>query len=540
MQSLETILSCYGTCSYIILLFSCFDTDSSARSSRGNQFAIAFTSRNLIPDLSVPSSHELHNRITLFITTEQNRTNFTIETLFSGVLDHRFSDDLSPGLYSYTATAVKGQFTEIELSSWMIGEPGIAVQNNGQFNESDRNKGILITADDGHELTVYALKTVTFEAYLFGTPVTITNSDSLMALNCVHYPLVRSYQYFVYSSDYSRSDYYRSEVLFTPCEDNTTVSVTPSQTFSHPEWVNPSHATTDPASTSGRDVAHYGRAFNRFDTLLLTSIDDLTGSIIISDKPLSVFSGHLCTAAYNEAICGVSIMQQIPPHLTYGDHYFLIHIFLNGQTMYKIGSVTDGAQVSINCNCSADSGDGGRSVTLHDSGQSLFTATLNRGQYAQCHLPVQQTELPSLCFVESSRPVSVMLFELFFQIIVPPIFSYLNTYTVFSSPWINGQLNYVALKHERNGNHNEVLIEGAQSVQVQTSLMSQCINEQLCASRYIMQFDPGESVILRSNSPFWGISQPGTVYPLSFKMEPLGCKCTPSTITVSNYIVYCI
>ena len=132
-----------------------------------------------------------------------------------------------------------------------------------------------------------------------------------MAKNCVEFPTARDYQYFVFSSDSNRNFLFGptpSQFLITPCEDNTSISVRPSQPISHPDWVSPSIALTDPSSTTGQNMASYGQTFNRFDTLLISNIGDLTGSIVISDKPVSVFVGHLCgwITCWSESILQVS------------------------------------------------------------------------------------------------------------------------------------------------------------------------------------------------------------------------------------------
>ena len=149
---------------------------------------------------------------------------------------------------------------------------------DGTTNNADRQKGVTIeTEDSTHELTVYVFNNE--QRY----------ADAYMAINCVEFPSARNYQYFVFSSG---GDSFNSQFLITPCEDSTIVSVRPSHVFTHPNWVNPSSPHTNPASTTGQDESHYNRPFQRFDTLMLSSFGDLTGTIIISDKPLSVFVGH--------------------------------------------------------------------------------------------------------------------------------------------------------------------------------------------------------------------------------------------------------
>ena len=211
-----------------------------------------------------------------------------------------------------------------------------------------------------------------------------------MAIACAEFTVAK-YEYFVFTllSESTNND---NQILITPCKDKTTVSVRPLQVFTHPDWVNPSHALTDPASTSGRDVSVYGRLFNRFDTLMLSSEENLTGSIIISDKPLSVLvRSH-----------GVT---QIPPHPTYGDLFILPNFVRQSFVIYVIGSLIDGVRLSFFCNCTPPNNFMGSITSNNEVEIGNDTAIVNRGQYVQCLLP---TELDK-CILHSSQPVIAML-----------------------------------------------------------------------------------------------------------------------------------
>ena len=315
--------------------------------------------------------------ITLHITTDQSTTHFTVETMFPGVVNYGFNET-SPGLYSRNETAHNGSVTEIILPFGKNGGPNIAVLNDGSSSETERRKGLFIEAEAGHELTVYATG---IEA-----PFPAIGTYMHIAIACAEFAIAK-YQYFVFTLKSTNND---KKILITPCEDSTTVSVRPSQVLSHPDWVNPSHALTDPTSTSGQDVSEYGRLFNRFDTLMLSSREDLTGSIIISDKPLSVLvrsrSRHVT---------------QIPPHPTYGDLFVLPNfneLPSLSLVIHAIGALTDRVKLYFSCNCTS------RNSSFNEVGIDNFTATVNRGQYALCYLPTGF----NMCIVESSQPVIVM------------------------------------------------------------------------------------------------------------------------------------
>ena len=440
--------------------------------------------------------------ITLHITTDQSTTHFTIETIFPGVVNHGFNET-SPGLYSHNGTAHNGSFTEILLPFGDNGGPNIAVLNDGQFNQTERRKGVFIEAETGHELTVYATG-------YDDTP--IPTIGTYMAIACVNFN-VEMYQYFVFTLPKTTNN----QILITPCEDITTVSVRPSQVFSHPDWVNPSHTNTDPTSINGQDLSVYGHLFNRFDTLMLSSEGDLTGSIIISDKPLSVLvRSH-----------GVV---QIPPHPTYGDLFILTSISEQTIIAYTFGSLTDGVRLSFSCNCTPpniDSAGGGSEVV-----RGNYTAAVNRGQYVQCFLP---TEL-DMCIVQSNQPVTLMLET------VRPLVTTFYTPSMYSL-LINGHVSLLGnVKPEvesatffnaflfwfekKPSDKDEVSCSRSIRSDSEADWIYFCSQELFNEFENFMHFGNtrtfGGGVTLQYISQYG--FQPLPLFSLPFKMDPVGCK----------------
>ena len=134
-----------------------------------------------------------------------------------------------------------------------------------------------------------------------------SSADAFMAINCVEFPTAKDYQYFIFSSDANGGGTFESQFLITPCQDDTRIQMITSQRQLHPSWVRP-----NPAITNTRVESTYRVHFNRFDTLMLSNVNDLTSSIITSDKPLSVFSGHQCGKPTNDGTCDY-LVEQIPP-----------------------------------------------------------------------------------------------------------------------------------------------------------------------------------------------------------------------------------
>ncbi len=258
-----------------------------------------------------------------------------------------------------------------------------------------------------------------------------------MAINCVAFPTAIDYQYFVFSSYTAINRILdMSQFLITLCQDNTTIRVRPSQPHTHPSWVKPSVQ-----RTLSQEESLYRRLFHRFDTLMLSNDADLTGTIITSDKPLSVFSGGR----------GISdifyFVEQIPPYPTYGNLFFLapfdmqIKEMTNNADIYRIGSVSDEVSIQINCPCFTEQTPVGINGMPLSGSDSSYTAIINRGEYVECVGPQNNR---TFCSIESTRPVTVMSYHFGFKmdsslfsllmVYTPPTESYLTRYSLPSLP----------------------------------------------------------------------------------------------------------
>ena len=448
--------------------------------------------------------------ITLYITTEQNVSNFTIETKFSGLIGFNETSSDS-GLYSHTGTAQRGEFTFIQLQA-IDGLPGLSVQSDGNNTASDRQKGLILTADNPkHELTVYALYSSDGISSDFGS-----STDTFMAINCVNFPTARNYQYFIFTV-YINGGGGSSQFLMTPCQDNTTIRVRPSQPYTHPSWVNSSVQRTTPGTLS-EEEAIYGRRFNRFDTLLFSNDGDLTGTIITSDKPLSVFSGYSDFSFF--------LVEQIPPHPTYGNLFFLSSIF--NRVIFQIGSVSDEASIQVNCPCRPNSVSNSRlRISLTGSGR-FFTAVMNQGQYVECSLFSNPT---TACSIQSIRPVTVMSYQLinsFSMVYIPPVDSYLTQYSLTSLGDSSVSLSYSL----QDLNFPGLLVNGSifppSDGFTTIDCRSDCSKSIVCGRGATGRLGRQGTFDIQFSGdvPFWGFagSAGEFTYSLPFEMRPIGCK----------------
>ena len=95
----------------------------------------------------------------------------------------------------------------------------------------------------------------------------------------------------------------------------------------------------------------YISRMNIGNTLTISSSQDLTGSRVTSNKPVSLFSGHYCKAGHDDN-CSV-LIQQIPPFNSWASA-FILHTNIsydNGITgnWVKLIASDAGANVTLNC-----------------------------------------------------------------------------------------------------------------------------------------------------------------------------------------------
>ena len=119
-----------------------------------------------------------------------------------------------------------------------------------------------------------------------------------LALPCDRLP-VEEYEYYAVMYHDPAND---ESILLVGCEDDTTITV------------------------SGTPLA-LNFAISKQGTYLIRSSNDLSGTRIVSDKPISVFTGRECTNVPVDVCCCDHLTEQVPPTVTWGN-FFLHGCFL--------------------------------------------------------------------------------------------------------------------------------------------------------------------------------------------------------------------
>ncbi len=105
-----------------------------------------------------------------------------------------------------------------------------------------------------------------------------------------------------------------SQFAVIATEDNTTVTITPSSRTSGGK----------PANVPFTVILNRGETYQVIPKFEVRSSSDLTGSIISSNKPIAVFSGHNCAYVPDRGYKACNILvEQIPPVRSWGRQFFV-------------------------------------------------------------------------------------------------------------------------------------------------------------------------------------------------------------------------
>ena len=138
-----------------------------------------------------------------------------------------------------------------------------------------------------------------------------------LALPCHDYQ-ISQYEYYTVSTGSYRNTA-MSQALLVGCQNNTTITITPLVDLSLPN--NTQETNIDIVVSKGIShtvLLHEGQ------TLYLGAPDvDITGTHIVSDKPLTVITGHECGSRPDMTNECYPVQLQVPPTVTWGTKFIL-------------------------------------------------------------------------------------------------------------------------------------------------------------------------------------------------------------------------
>ena len=276
------------------------------QTNEGNEFFVGFFRNRFGRELE----SEVVSPVLWITTTEPTQINFEVFTI-EGLL----ASDV----------AVAGQITYLHIPL------GYVVFNSSENSMTDSQfKGIYIKAQGDSKIVV------------FGQNEEVASNDAYLALPIILLPSGR-YEYIAASvRDYG--SYIDSVALIIGTENDTEIIVEPSVLIPHP--LAPSQA--DGNFIPGAPVEFRTVTIQRFQTFYLqVRNEDISGTRIMANKPISIFSGHECAdIPQSSAPCDM-LIEQIQPIDTWGTEVVTIPLRTRSADVIKVFASQDSTIVSV-------------------------------------------------------------------------------------------------------------------------------------------------------------------------------------------------
>ena len=268
----------------------------------------------------IPSTVLQPPEIRLIIDSTFGATNYTVETS-TEVIANR-------GMYSGVEQIILNDNLQVSTSEY-----------------SDRNKGIRVRTTGEYPISVVVVTRIS-------TLVPLAYDNFKIHQN-VEINNKASYEYFALSTDYNGQSFVnrKSEVLLIANHKDTIVSITPTQTASLPQDAqDPSSDLVSVAPGSTHNVT-----LNQFQTLLVfNSTLDITGTRIVSNKPLTVLTGHQCAQFPTASPFCEPVHVQVPPSFLWGQKFLLAPFAgRSSDQHYKLVTAREDTAIVYKCGTAA-------------------------------------------------------------------------------------------------------------------------------------------------------------------------------------------
>ena len=358
------------------------------------------------------SEQERINPILWITTKESTSVNFTVSSFFG----HLASGVANPGVVTYVNIPI----------GFVVFDSTVDSATDSQF------KGIHIKAEGDRKIVV------------FGQNEEVASNDAYLALPIISQPAGSSYEYIAASilGDPGTAAQDKDSVaLIIGTENDTEIILEPSVTISHPFATQTGGRFIGVAPVQFRTVT-----IQRFQTFYLQVRGrDISGTRIIANKPISVFSGHECAdVPITSEPCDI-LIEQIAPIDTWGTEAVTIPLRTRDADIIKVFASQDSTTVNVTRT------DISRGM-LNNVDSTSFTLSRN----GRMELTIDDFTL-----IQSNNPIGVFQFSRSyttdnveisdpFMLSVPPCEQYRNSYAVATAPFdpsiegtVTGRVAYV-------------------------------------------------------------------------------------------------
>ena len=269
--------------------------------------------------------------------------------------------------------------------NYSVEAPGVGYYDNGTILANSRvvvnlSESVIVSSYNDQNNGVY-LKTSTDKLTVIGQSTNgrgrrylnrrrkvarVTRGLDTFIVNEITDLCISEYEYFAVSVNSSYvSSYYNSFVLIVGTRNDTLLKLTVTQPVT--TRIGDANATT---LIPGIE---YSFMIHRLQTMYLSSTNDLTGTRIVTNKPVSVFSGHGYTGIPWNTYPRSYLIEQMPPTALWGNVYYVIPFANQLGYAVKIMAAND---CVVNISCVNFTSLNNTSVSLR-SGESIFEMFLN-------------------------------------------------------------------------------------------------------------------------------------------------------------------
>lgn len=287
----------------------------------------------------------------------------------------------------------------------VIGIPSqLIVTGSGYDN---RHKGIhIFSSGDGQ---IFVLAETLFAYILIGYGAFLAYPDPRESLGNVN----SEYEYIIMSTDSPLVG--ESVFLLAAFDNNTTIMILPSQTILVPDDLQAQNYTI---ITLARGLLSQEFVLNRGQTLLISGLNDLTGTKIIANKPLSVISGHTCAHIPPGFDCE-PLAVQIPPVATWGTKFLLAPYAEGNDPQIFRAIASNDTSIVVSC--------GNSSTVTAFTLNSIYTFATSNYCYIESGGPIFLVQLSTSGSEDIQGNVAIS--------IVAPIDQYINEIEFFDIPF---------------------------------------------------------------------------------------------------------
>ena len=261
--------------------------------------------------------------------------------------------------------------SETQPVQYYMEAPGVGYYRNGTISAG--NEVILNLPSSIEVSSVYHqtngiyLTTNSDKVTVIGQNLDIRSSDSFFVL-----PLIElSDEYVYYGITLRRTvvpshNIIKNTILIVGTENNTMMKLTVTQS------VNIGVGNTVTTLIPG---IQYSFVINRLQTVYIGSLEDLSGTKIVTNKPVSVFSGNRCGNVPRDVRACSHLTEQIPPTTLWGKVYYIVPLASKSAYTVKLLAAYNSTIVHVYCNNTMES------YTINE-GEFIIRTSQNNKYYA--------------------------------------------------------------------------------------------------------------------------------------------------------------